>query len=162
MAAYATIGDIRAKYGPDLLERIPDYYEDGIQALRDQILVESDPAAKSVLEQQLSDLMAEARLKTDEHVQENLEAGARELDLFIPPSDRARIPGWLKAANIDIAVYYLALSADWRTDEMTVRYERIRKSLEMIQEGKLDIQDEDPSIAAVPAGGVVAGRMIRS
>ena len=171
--AYATKADIEIKYGDQITTMIVDHGYDLVELAEDNLnnaIENSQP--QTIIDQLTSaytDAQATYQTKADNTVDTNLEDAAGVIDGYIKaryPRSWITVPSLLRPPNVDIAVYYMSLSADWRTDEMEARYKIAIETLEGIRDGLIDLQGEmepleDGETGAV-SGGIRIGTWVRS
>lgn len=172
--AYASKEDIEIEYGKqtttmvvdhglDLVEIAETNLNDAIAANQPQTIIDDLTTAYTTAQ---STYITEA----DETIDRNLKSAAGEIDGYIKsryPRTWVNTPDLLVSLNVDIAVYRMTLSADWRTDEMKVRYDAAIKKLELIRDGLLDLHGEmealeDGEEAPINTGGMQIGTWARS
>lgn len=107
---YATLEDIEELYGFDLLVRVADPNKTGAP----------DP-----------ELVAKGLQGADDIINAYLSA-----QYTVPVSP---VPGMIRSAAVDIAVYRLALKRSIRTDEMRQRYEDALAILDKISKGQIGL-----------------------
>ena len=166
---YATREDIEVKYGKDLTTMIADHGLSIVEIAEDEM---NDAIANSQPQEVIdaktltyTTALANYQTEADATIDQNLDDGAALIDDYLRsryPRPWAVVPTRLKAINVDLAVYELALAADWRTDEMTTRYERAIKLLESIRDGLVDLDGEmeeleEGETEAINTGGFMIG-----
>lgn len=171
--AYATKADIETKYGDQITTMIVDHGRDLIELAEDDL---NDAIANNQPQSIIDDLTlaltdAQANLQTnaDETIDRNLTDAQGFIDGYIKaryPRDWVTLPPLLRSLNVDIAVYYMSLSADWRTDEMKERHKQAVKSLEEIRDGLIDLIGEmvasEEETTVTYTGGIGIGNWVRS
>lgn len=157
--AYATKADIEIKYGDELTEMVVDHYREAteqaedalnaaIEAGQDQSIIDSLTATYTAAQ-------ASEQTKADATINQNLTDAAARIDGYIKtryPYTWTTPPSLIKSINIDLAVYEVALSADWRTDEMAKRAKTAVETLEMIRDGLISLTDGETEDETAPAG----------
>ena len=136
--AYATIEDIRVKYGSELVNMIGDDHADSVEAARDALALAEYQQQDVVLRQaELAAAIEQANAAHDAVIQRNLDDASAEVGVFIHDPGWDMPPDFVREATITIAVYKICLGSNWRTDEMRRRYEDVIKILEKMASGKL-------------------------
>ena len=143
---YATREDIEVKYGKDLTTMIADHGLSIVEIAEDEM---NDAIANSQPQEIIdtktltyTTALANYQAEADATIDNNLDDGAATIDAYVKsryPRAWVTPPTLFKPLNIDLAVYELALAADWRTDEMRDRYDRAIKTLEQIRDGFIDL-----------------------
>jgi len=159
MLAYATKADIVLDY-PEVLDVVLDYWQDDVdeaqdavdkaQAAYDKAVAEGAQqseidallAALNAAKLALADAKTAAQTNADSTIQSHLERAKGLIDECIPNADQewVKVPRVLRDLSVDMAVYWCALPADWRTDEMETRWETAQKRLKAYCDGKLHLR----------------------
>lgn len=171
--AYATKADIEIKYGKDLTTMVADHGLSLVEIAEDEMneaIAASQPVevidAKTL---SYTTALADYEAEADATITQNLDDGASLIDSYVRsryPRAWDTVPSRFKPLNIDLAVYELALAADWRTDEMRIRYEMAIKTLEQIRDGLIDLDGvmeelEEGETEAINTGGFMIGSWTR-
>jgi phage gp36-like protein len=171
--SYATKSDIEAKYGGQITEMIADHGFDLVElaetAMNDAIAADQSQTIIDDLETAYLAQQATYQTDADNTIDTNLEDASGFIDGYIKtryPRNWIGTPPLLRSLNVDIAVYYMSLSADWRTEEMKVRYDAAVKTLENIRDNLVDLLGEmepaEDEETVIVSGGIGVGSWVRS
>jgi phage gp36-like protein len=170
---YATKTDIEAKYGGQITEMIADHGFDLVEIAETNMndAIDAGQSQTIIADLETAYLAQQATYQTDADntIATNLEDASGFIDGYIKtryPRDWVSTPSLLRSLNVDIAVYYMSLSADWRTEEMKVRYDAAVKTLENIRDNLVDLLGEiepaEDEETIVVSGGIGVGSWVRS
>ncbi len=168
---YATRDDIEATYGVQITQMVVDHglnvIEDAEDTLNDLVSAGADQVDIDNAQDALDLAIANKEPSAEATITKNLEIGAAKIDGFIKaryPHVWTTPPTLLKTLNETIAVYWMALAADWRTDEMKERYKDALETLADIRDGKIDLtggETQDETVEPVQTGLITLGKWSR-
>lgn len=169
--AYATKSDIEVEYGEDIATMIIDHGLDLVEIAEDEMNEAIANEQPQLIIDEKTDAyttaLATYQTKADATIDQNLESAANRIDGYIKtryPRDWVTIPDLLVSINVDIAVYRMSLSANWRTDEMKIRYDENIAILENIRDGKINLNgemEESEDEDVISSGGFAFGTWTR-
>lgn len=169
--AYATRADIETSFGVQLTGMVVDHGQNVIEDAEDALTALVDAGADQVdidAAQATLDLaIANKEPNADATIQRNLDSAAATIDGYIKPRYTqvwTTPPPMLRMLNEIIAVYWMALAADWRTDEMKERYTQALDTLKKIRDGDINLsggETEEPLTTPTQTGTIVLGRWNR-
>lgn len=163
--AYATRENIEETYGEQITQMVIDHGLNAIEEAEDELQELNDAGASAediaAAEAILASAVANLDANTEATITRNLNSAADTIDSYIVsryPQEWVTPPGLLRTLNETIAVYWMSLSADWRTDEMKERYNEAIKTLQGIRDAKIDLTGGvavEVEIPATPSTGLI-------